>query len=164
MVTPYSYESSFCSGFEGTRESLERIAGTLLTATDCIARDEHALTREKEDFLVVIPVIITTAKLFIHVMKKNSVALDSGILHGDNVPVQEVPFIRFRKSMTTKLTDEFTVSDFDAACDNRVRSILVVNSNHLEEVFCSWRLSKGFGAVYPWERLRKLPVEVRFLG
>jgi hypothetical protein len=139
---PQSYESSYCAGFEGQRVSLERASSELVLAAEQFAKREISLFSQRhslEALFVYQPTIITSAKLHICKVDSNYISLKDGKLMQQTF--NQVPYIRFRKSLTTRLTDDFSEFDIVAANRNQERTIMIVNSERVSEFFNSWEVN-----------------------
>lgn len=135
---PESMQSSFCviSRPSGNREQLEGPAGTLVRAMESIAVSEMRLQRTYLAFYV--PVIVTTAKLFVIEFEPKEVdPLDGCLPH--KAP-KVVNWIRFRKSLSTSfdwLQAEATSKGFSvkARAEQIPRSIADLNRECERTVF-----------------------------
>ena len=141
-VEPQSHESSYCAGFEGQRISLERVSFELVLAAEQFAKREISLFSQRHSYdalFVYLPIIITSAKLYICKVDSNYISLKDGKLMQQTF--NQVPYIRFRKSLTTRLTDDFSEFDIVAANRNQERTIMIVNSERVSEFFNSWEVN-----------------------
>jgi hypothetical protein len=138
QVEPNSYESQFCAipGMEhGRRNLLERTASELIEATEALARQEHELQKRYPSHhpqfqRIYIPIIVTTAELIVSRFETGSISLTDGSLP-DNAIFEEVPSVRFRKSLTTKLTSN--QDSIKKVHDDTQRTIFIVNARKFEE-------------------------------
>jgi hypothetical protein len=135
-VSPSSYEAAFCvvrGTGEGDKPMLERVADVLLTSLNCLAAEELALSRPGWDRLrIYFPVIITTARLSVCKVDPEAVTLEDGKL--PKVPFEEVPMVRFHKTLSTDLVDDFSPRDLKSANENRERTILIINAASLSKI------------------------------
>ncbi len=105
-LKPDSMESAFCV-VRGSGEKdvpmLERLSGIVLASLENLAIEEMVLMKKEqiEDDRIYIPVIVTNANLQVCVFDSSQVGLQDGQLNGASFG--SVPYIRFRKSMITKL-------------------------------------------------------------
>jgi hypothetical protein len=119
---PESLESAFCivrGQGEKDKPMLERIASILLRSTECLAEEEEQYSRSSglRGIRFYFPIIVTTAKLMVFRYSPSEIDLSSGqIPDGD---FQEVPFLRFTKSMSTRLLSSKALIDIHV---NRLRT------------------------------------------
>lgn len=138
QVEPKSYESQFCAipGMEqGRRNILERIASELSEATEAFARQEREQqerqTSPQHHFKrIYIPIIVTTAELIVSRFEPGSISLKDGSLP-DNAIFEEVPSVRFHKSLATKLPSDHNT--IEKVHDDTKRTIFIVNAGKFEE-------------------------------
>jgi len=160
-VSPPSPEAEFCivrgSG-EGEKGMLERIAGTLLTSIEALIAEELALAvrRQYSPPRIYYPLIVTTAQLEICRFNREDISLVEGTLPTGNF--ERVPFIRFRKSLTTKLSPNTSPRDLTQANQDKERTVFIVNATELGNVLTQWRFTKEdrFES-FPWSILWKSP-------
>jgi hypothetical protein len=142
-IAPDSYISEFCAvrgTGEGQRPMLENLARAVLSSTESFAREEMALSAasNQTERRYYVPVIVTNARLSVCNFDVGSVSLETGeIPSGD---VEEVPYIRFRKTLATRVTEGSTVRSITDANRNRHRTVLVVQSNALRQFLNEWYL------------------------
>lgn len=137
QADPVTYESQYCAipGQEQGRKNLiERTASELVLSVEALANQERELQQEKgaTDFSrVYIPVIVTTAQLFVAEFDPSSISLDDGSIPKET-PFSEVPFLRYRKSLTThvEFKKENSIKDVHSA---NQRTIFVINALKLED-------------------------------
>ena len=108
-ILPYTYESQFCVVRGQSNEQkpfLEGVAGCLATATESVGSEERGLAgrANEERTKVFAPVVVTTAQLQVCRFDPGQVSLDDGEIAGGTF--ESVPYIRFRKSLTTELVPE----------------------------------------------------------
>ena len=104
-LLPKSYEAKYCSGFERQRFSLENIASTLVEAANCLSVEEGIHQAEAQPrYHVYVPTIVTTAKLFVCPLDHDHVSLETGRFI-ENPECVEVPYVRFRKTLSTEVDD-----------------------------------------------------------
>lgn len=158
-IAPPTLQSEFCiirgQGEEG-KTLLERISGQLLISLDCLAKEELEINQgiSFKQTRIYIPVIITSAELIACHLNLEEISLSEGTI--EKGIFQPVPFIRFRKSLTTKLTSQFQPKNVKEANENKERSILVINSNHLADILQGWKIERmDEWEPYPWELARQ---------
>lgn len=153
-IIPGSQEAEFCvvrgSG-EEDRGMLERLSGNLLVALDCLAREEQAIraARKFTSPQIYIPFIVTTAQLEVCRVNPEEISLLDGTIPAGNF--EPVPFIRFRKSLTTRLSPNARPRDLKEANEDRERTVFVVNASELTNVLKQWQVRKTIDG-YPWDR------------
>lgn len=154
---PESYESAFCAvRGQGDKEPmLERIAAGLLESTEAYA--DHELSMARAGAIghdrVFVPVIVTAASLSVCVLDPVAVDLESGRLPADSAEFKPVPFIRFRKEMSSAISPE--APDADAARREAERTILVVQAKSLKTFLESWDLGTLWPGQWPHEAVRE---------
>lgn len=132
QADPVTYQSQFCcipGQEQGRKNLLERTASELAYSAEALANQERKLEISKSSHnfsRVYIPVLVTTAKLTIAEFNPEVINLNEGNLPEDT-QFQEVPFIRFRKSLATNIDTNSpqTIGEFYAASE---RTIFVVNA------------------------------------
>ncbi|PKN64135.1 MAG: hypothetical protein CVU57_16300 [Deltaproteobacteria bacterium HGW-Deltaproteobacteria-15] len=141
-LTPSSPESDMCIiRGEGDRDKpmLERISARLLDSTYAVAVEELCL-RERPQNRIYVPMIITSAQIRVCRFATDNISLLDGNLSEANF--ETVPFIRFRKSITTStisMADRRNIkkSSLRGLAQAKERTILVVNSASLFEILKS---------------------------
>lgn len=156
FLNPRSFESQFCilSADEPQRQPLlERLATEVLESIEGIAQEEVRMIKSQKGNhlrLFVFPAIVTNAELSICRFKSENVKLHDGTLNDDEVEIETVPFVRFRKSIGT----EFPAGEFyrlEQANKARERTVFIVNSSCLSEFLTGWEfapLSGQFAVQY----------------
>lgn len=155
---PESYEAAFCIiRGQGQKDKplLERICGTILKSVDSLAAEEIPMrtkllewmskNREnihgvetiarlnldaREDRLY-LPTIVTTANLYVCRFDPSKVSIENGQLPGADF--ESVPFIRFRKTLSTELPPGATSSAqyIEEADKEKEQTVFVVQAGHL---------------------------------
>jgi hypothetical protein len=156
-VLPASPAADFCM-VRGQGENevslLERICSTLISAVDSLAVEElhMAAASQYPSLTFYLPVIVTTAKLYLCVADPKKISLGNGMI--PEAEFQSVPYIRFNKSLATQLPEGARPRELSAAASERERSIFVVNADHLVDFL------RAIYAGPPTNRFEKLPWEV----
>jgi hypothetical protein len=92
------------------------------------------------------PVIITTAELYICKIDLSDIGIESGEIK--NPEFMPVPFVRFRKSLTTtppRFAFKREIRFPEELAEARQRTIFVLNASHIKEVLGGWEISgEGF--------------------
>jgi hypothetical protein len=137
-------EALFCVA---SGKMIEESAAELVRACDALAKQEwdiHDPTRRpkfaSEPFArVYVPMIVTTAKLFLADAEYRKVNLETGQI--DDIAITPVPMVRFRKSFDfpqpNYSTSAFAMPEFAELSD---RTVLVVSAAYLEKFLCRWDL------------------------
>ena len=134
---PSSHQSQYCAipGQEqGRRNLLERTASELIDSVEAFAEQERLIQDKNgpENFnRAYIPVVVTTAQLFVSHFDPAAISLKEGSLPA-NAPVLPVPFVRFRKSLGTRALISSVSSIRDLHTESE-RTIFIVNSENLPE-------------------------------
>jgi len=127
---------------------LERISGQLLDAIECLAVEEvmASINNGPGHRYIYVPMIVTNADLQVCRFNTDEIDLSDGKLA--NGEFESVPFIRFRKSLTTQPSLNFRPSTLKDAHKDKVRSVIVANASNLTTLLEKWR----FGSDYqpPW--------------
>ena len=127
-MVPTSPESEFCV-LDKDKPLLEKICGQLLRAIDCLSVEEMEIAKKKESYLLCayIPAIVTNAQLELCHFDPEKVSLSDGVLKDGKF--KTVPFIRFRKSLTTVLSPHASPTNLIDANKDKQRTILIINAN-----------------------------------
>ncbi len=127
---PPSLEATFCVvRGQGERDTpfLERVSSQLLRSTECLAREELNLTKDKHQIHLYIPVIVTNATLYASRFDLSDINIDTGKL--SEATFTKVPFIRFRKNLSSTVISETTfASSLKEINIQNERTVLVVNA------------------------------------
>lgn len=147
--TPQSPIAEFCvvrGRGEGDSPLLERMGRTLLASVEKTAVEELSLLPPDKptvalpgDYRIYFPLIVTNAQLHICSFDISNVSLRDGRFV-ENAQFQAVPFVRFRKSLATRLTPEALPDSLNKANRDMTRTILVVNSDSLVSMLAGWNL------------------------
>jgi hypothetical protein len=152
QISPASPQAAFCAirgKGEGDASTLERWSGQLLTASDCLAIEEGSLSSKKTIGFrrIYFPAIVTTAQLEVCYFNPNDISLDKGSLKTGKGKFEPVPFIRFRQSLTTQLSEATYIQNLEQANQDRERTVFVINASNISAVLKDWQIDKGS---YPW--------------
>jgi hypothetical protein len=135
---------------------LERISSQLIKATECLAYEELEMNKNKEceDVYFYIPAIITTAALQVCTFDPDKISISDGLL-SEGV-FKAVPFIRFRKSLSTQSTSSNDTKDLPAANRDKERTILIINADSLCNVLDDMKIDKlDRFEPWPWENYKE---------
>jgi hypothetical protein len=162
-MSPPSPIAEFCmvrGQGEGEISMLERICSPLISAVDSLAAEElqMAQTNQYPSRLIYIPVIVTTANLHLCVADPQKISLGDGTI--PEASFKSVPFVRFNKSLATRLPDGVQPRELSHAAAERERSVFIVNSDHLVAFLraVSVRRPHGQFAEWPWTVARNREV------
>lgn len=155
VLTPPSLEAEFCivrGQSQNQQPMLERISDLLLRSTECLAEEEFIYDRPigKIGLRFYFPVIITTASLHVCRFDPSDVDIVSGELTQPNF--HEVPFLRFTKSLSSRISSSTSPHDIaQSAMENR-RTVFVVNSRKLDPFLLDkWELTRYPASTqWPW--------------
>lgn len=146
QAMPESYESKYCAipGHEhGRRTLLERTAAELVESIEALAIQEKQLEETQAALQfgihrIYIPVIVTTAELRVALFEPRAISLNDGSLPGDT-SFKPVPFLRFRKSLTSRVnsTGEHSLKTAHEATE---RTVFIVNAEGLLEFLQRWEI------------------------
>lgn len=129
-VKPESPESEFCvmRGGEDKEPVLERWARNVLGSMEALAREEMGLERPSitDRLGVLIPAIVTAAELKVCKFNLKEIDLSDGTI--DRPKFETVPWIRFRKSLSTSITEGPGLTELSHISERKVRSLFVINS------------------------------------
>jgi len=139
---PESPESMYCvvAGQDTkSRPLLERVAAETCSTTEAIAIEEYSQMLERRyGFRMYVSVIVTTARISISSVDMKTIALATG--EASEITHRNVPFVRFRKQLSSEFAVERKNSDWSFAelATAREKLVFVVNSMHLEEFLRTW--------------------------
>lgn len=146
-VDDSSPESSFCivpGQNNNSRPMLERIAAELVESTEAFAKEDlYILNNKTEVFRSYFNVIVTTADLKLCLFDPEKISIENGQIDDSNF--KTVPFIRFRKSLSTKNVTELKLSELTPydLTNAKENTIFVVNSNYLLEFLKSFEIDQN---------------------
>jgi hypothetical protein len=138
QFAPSSPEASFCvvrKGGQRSQELLEKTAAELTRATDALARQELLIHSSRPRGLagvsgglarLYVPVIVTTAKMYVCDADYRNVDLETGeVSAAETAPV---PVVRFRKSLGVDRGTAPAVTSVEDLAEQAERSVLVVQA------------------------------------
>jgi hypothetical protein len=165
QLTTSAHESSFCvvrGHGENDVPLLERIARKLVLSVEALASEETELLDEDDDTRIYIPVILTTAQLWVCRYSPSTIDLRTGLI-GDEEKYENVEAVCFRKALTTtavtqRTADEMAFRAFRRLSLEQERTVLIINAASFIKTLRAWQR----GAIResdraPWEigRTRK---------
>lgn len=148
-LTTRSPEALFCvvrGQGENDTPLLERVASRLIMSVEALSDEEERLrdaAEERDSSRVYIPMIVTTAQLWVYRYRPDAIDLSNGMV--DSGQAEEVPCVRFRKAFTTSADvspstqGEMPYQRFRRISREQERTVLVVNSAALPGMLISWR-------------------------
>jgi len=144
---PSSAECEFCivpGQDQKSRPMLERIASELIEATEALAQEDYYLNKEQGFIRMYVNVIVTTAELHLCSFSPGDISIDAGMI--DKAQFTSVPFLRFRKSLSTKLVSELNLKEKTQASLVKAKenTVFVVNSSRFEEFLNSFGIDDGY--------------------
>lgn len=89
--------------------------------------------------LFIFPSIVTNAEIAVCRFDPTKIKITDGTLEAGDVEISTVPFIRFRKSLTTEFP-QGVFYHLEAANRARERTVFVVNSTSLSEFLKDWKM------------------------
>lgn len=141
QTAPVSQESVYCIAIgktSGEGRLIEREAQPLVRGAEEYARDRCRQFRPDDcqpQSLLCIPVLLTTARLFVAEYDPLSISLEDGIYRAREEHIRRVPFVRFAKQFTAHGAER-----------TRLRTVIVAHSAYLRELVCDL----GNVIVAPW--------------
>jgi len=146
-ASPDTPESAFCivAGQDAkSKPMLERVAHDVVESTVGFAHEEHLNIVEKRETLrMYFNVIVTTAKLKICSFDPNQVSMEDGKL--DNSEITEVPYLRFRKQLSTRTLKNgpLTQNGFNSLIREKENTVYVVNAEHLLDFLANFEVNES---------------------
>ena len=135
-VTPASPEAAFCVvRGQGEKDTpmLERLSSQVLRSVESFANEELGyIDRSDRRPLIYFPVIVTNATLHVCQFDPTLVDISTGQINEANF--QQVPCVRFRKSLSSGLPSRQPNRDIEKTNYNNERTIFVINSVALTEI------------------------------
>jgi len=140
---PVSPESKFCvvPGQDNkSKPMLERTSSDLVEAAEAFAKEECIINKPGNEFLrIYFQVIITTAELKICNFDPEEINIETGEI--SNSSFETVPFVRFRKSLTTHHNPS-SYQNLSDLIQAQERTILVINANEIVNILKEWDLGQ----------------------
>ena len=148
-LTTEAHESAFCvvrGHGENQQPMLERIAALLVDSVDGLAEEEaHIIARSSsgDGLRIYVPIIVTNAHLWICKYDPTTIDLSSGLV--ENAEYTTVPYVMFRKALSTIPTERPSQSDaapyqqFRHWSNEQDRTVLVVNAASFVSILTAWR-------------------------
>ncbi len=139
-----TYESDFCvvPGQDNkSRPMLERVAAEVIEASEALAKEEYHFLVNKIDYIrFYVNVIVTTAELNVCKFNPENISVDTGEI--DETQFETVPYLRFRKSLSTKTVEELNLKEVtpQSLTAARENTIFIVNSKHLTDFLSKFEI------------------------
>lgn len=121
---------------------LERTASELISATEAFAvedRNRRASTEESARYYL--NAIVTTARLELATFSPSDISLEDGIISKGEV--KEVPFVRFRKQLSTRATAIGVLNDWTYAF-SKENTVLVIQAKHFTNFLQDFLFISGY--------------------
>ena len=152
--TPGSPEAAFCvvrGQSPGNKPMLERLCGVVLQSLEGLAQEGlHLQTYQHDETIrVYVPVIVTTAQLEICRFDPNDVDIQNGQL--PDAQFETVPFIRFRKGLSTSISGKKSPLNFEEANQDKERTVFVIQAGELVAFLKEWELKFATPYGWPWK-------------
>jgi hypothetical protein len=151
-----SLEAEFCiirGHADSQQPMLERLSTTLLASVEALAQEELSYKRHVglTGLRFYFPVIVTAATLYVCRVQPSEIELANGELK--TASFEEVPYIRFTKSMSTSLPSSRPASTLEEAAREGRRTVFVVNASQLVPFLSGkWEFSPPeMGGPWPWD-------------
>jgi hypothetical protein len=158
-ISPASYQSEFCvmpSDEPRRTPILESLAVDCLQSVEGLGIEEvNVMSRGYAQHLrlFIVPVVVTNAALTICRFDPAAIAIEDGTLSTADALTETVPFIRFRKSLTTGVPER-QFRDIAAANRARERTVFVVTAAHLSTFLKGWGID-------PLDRFNEFAIQRR---
>lgn len=109
---------------------LERLADSILPSTESLALEEARIRNSTRSgyTAVYLPLLVTNANLQICLFDADDISLQTGKLEKSNVTFETVPYIRFRKNLSTNARSLKKPQNLMEANQENERSIFIVNN------------------------------------
>lgn len=143
---PHSLESAFCVTYSDQprqKPQVESICAELLASVRGLVSEEMKLDHLNKMTTFTgfyVPVIVTNVSLKACVFHPGAITLDTGVIPREQCTIEEVPYIRFRKSLTTEFPYAH-LSDIRTLNKARERTVFIVNAGHLVEFLTECRIT-----------------------
>jgi hypothetical protein len=137
---PETVVAEFCAvrgAGEGHAPMLETLCGTLLRSVEAAALEILQIEHGLPSGMFFLPTIVTNAKLVTCTVDPSTITMDG---RTDSPDVKEIPFVRFHKSLTAKVSGSEAYADLQGMIDDRQRTVMVVNANHIVSFLTQLRL------------------------
>ena len=133
QVDPDTAESAFCvvPGQDAkSRPMLERLASEVVASTEGFANEDRSLLKGSSDYLrYYFSAIVTTADLMVCNFDPNKIAIGNGEI--DDAKFTSVPYLRFRKQLSTYKMPEATWKESMAPeiARHKENTVFIINAD-----------------------------------
>lgn len=155
-LEPGSLQSEFCvvrGHADAQQPMLERVSSSLIRATEAVASEELAYKRQIgiAGIRFYFPLVVTSAKLHVCRVEPSEIDIASGNLN--RADFEEVPFLRFTKSMPSRCSSSRPPSEIKEAAAESQRTVLVANASRLLAFLTErWEFGPPIdGGPWPWD-------------
>lgn len=157
QVAPSSSESAFCvvrGHSDKNKPMLERLCGVVLNSLESLADEESMLKSTPLGIhRVYLPLVVTSAELKMCCFNTVDVDIQKGQLPKSKF--QTIPFIRFRKGLTTKIPYGSPPLNLTEANYKKERTVFIVQATKLSEFLKKFTLNKlDDFEDFPWNAAR----------
>ena len=157
QVHPVSPESEFCAirgqGEKGT-PLLERLASSVVESSEGLASHLLEIDRQSQRSNVIVPVIVTSAALFVSQFALQDLDLQTGEL--DSAEHVKVSHVRFRKSLSgAEVPLEYEPETLGDLADGSIRTVFVVEGSAFVEWLGEFQTSAP-DSTSPWVSARSV--------
>ena len=143
-LSPESRESKFCvvrGTGENSKPMLENIAGKLLKSLEALALEEFRIeSGNPNELRFYFPIIITNANLWYCTFDENNIDLSIGELSLDKCELQSVPYLRFRKNLSTNRPLSKSLNMLSELNNEYDRTVFIINVNDLYKPLDNWEV------------------------
>jgi len=161
-LSPEAPISQFCvvrGQGENDSPMLERLSGVLLRSLEYLAAEEIEIAASvtRPVYRIYLPVIVTNATLHTLRIDSSQISLSSGTIDESMGTFEEVPFVKFRKNLSSSYKRPGSISGLTQANIEYDRTVLVVNSEHFAAMLPNTRIQrKDDFTDWPWDNAREL--------
>jgi hypothetical protein len=145
QVEPSCPEAEFCAvmGQDHRKPLLENLASELTSATEAFAVEELPFFKGIPMAMCYFPVIITTAELYVCKYDPSDIEIKTGEIK--NPIFEPVPFVRFRKSLTTSPTrfaTERNIARPEDLAEAKERTVFILNASSMKAILADWEIAQ----------------------
>lgn len=154
-VRPDCPEASICvmrGQSERDKPIIERILSTLTSSVESLALEELRFKQSYSKRRIYVPVIVTNGDLEVCHFDARAVDLSTGELPEDKARIEMVPFVRFRKTLSTIIENSSHISELSDANSLKERTIFIVKASELSRFLQEWTaFPTGLFSKAPWD-------------
>lgn len=153
QVEPSSPEADFCAvmGQDHRKPLLENIASKLSSSAEALAVEEFPFFKGLS--MCYFPVVITTAELFVCKVDPSDIEMESGEIK--NPKFEAVPFVRFRKSLTTApslFAIERRITRPEELAESKERTVFILNASSIKTILADWEIPQYMEKRGQWRK------------